>query len=77
MPENIQLIDDDRTHLEGGRAEQLAAFGARVTGTPASVFADVLTSAGTATIADGARLFPSYLAAVEGLASYVDRWSHP
>lgn len=57
--------------------EQLAAFGAHITGSPASVFADVLTSAGSGgSAADGARLFPSYLAAVEGLAQYIDRWSH-
>ena len=57
--------------------QQLAGFGARVTGSPASVFAEVLTSAASGgSAADGARLFPSYLAAVEGLARYVDRWSH-
>jgi len=57
--------------------QHLAGFAGRVTGSPASVFADVLASAGGgANTADGARLFPSYLAAVEGLARYVDRWSH-
>ncbi len=56
--------------------QQLAAFASRITGTSTSVFADVLTSGGGGgSTADGARLFPSYLAAVEGLAHYVDRWS--
>lgn len=67
-----RLADDPSTG-----PQQLAAFGARVTNTPASVFADVLTSAASgASSADGARLFPSYLAAVERLAHYVDQWSH-
>ena len=61
----------------GAGPQQLAAFGARITASPASVFAEVLTSvASGGGAADGARLFPSYLAAVEGLAQYVDRWSH-
>jgi hypothetical protein len=61
----------------GAGPQELAAFGARITASPASVFAEVLTSVATGgRAADGARLFPSYLAAVEGLAQYVDRWSH-
>jgi hypothetical protein len=54
----------------------LAAWAARLTGEPDSVFADVLALATPADSgpADAARLFPRYLAAVERLAGYVDSW---
>ena len=64
--------DDART------PEALAALAARWTGAPAPVYADVLALAARRSDAvDAARLFPSYLAAVEGLTAFVDRLGGP
>lgn len=61
---------------EPGGSTALASAAARWCGAPEPVFADVLSLApgGSASV-DTARLFPAYLAAIEQLAAYVDRWT--
>lgn len=56
--------------------EALAALADRWTGSTSAVFHDVVAPTGTGVpAADAARLFPAYLAGVERLTAYVDRWS--
>jgi hypothetical protein len=69
---HLARLAGDGTRTPDGLAEDAA----RWTGTPVSVFADVLAlaSADTGQAVDTARLFPAYLSAVERLAAFVDRW---
>ena len=65
-------------HLLGAPAAtrtETAVAGALAVGLPEAVVRQVLSLSGSTTgTADGARLFPAYLAAVEQLAHAVDTW---
>jgi hypothetical protein len=66
--------------LEGHATDDAASAARhveRILGTSGSAVADVTTLAGVRDIssADGERLFPAYLAAVEHIVRYVDGWS--
>jgi hypothetical protein len=75
----LQTLLTNLAHLSGsdglGPAE-LAAAAERWCGASASVVGEVLSmAAGREAPSDVARLFPAYLAAIERLAGYVDRWN--
>jgi hypothetical protein len=67
---NLALIDGTAAHTRG----ELSAYAERAIGR-ASALADVLALAeGDVPATDAARLYPSYLDAVQRLVVYVDRW---
>jgi len=66
---NVARIDGVPATTPGA----LAAYAERTVG-GATTLGDVLGMANTQLAADAARLYPSYLDAVERLAAYVDRW---
>ena len=65
--------------LEGARAESVEALAshAETIGLSGSIVSEIIRirPSDDLTAADGQRLFPSYLAAVERLARFVDRWT--
>jgi hypothetical protein len=68
---NLARIDG----LTATTRSALAAFAERAIG-PAPALGDVLgLAAGDVPSSDTARLYPAYLAAIERLVAYVDRWS--
>ena len=70
---NLALLDGRAT----GDAPALARHAGEIAGVSSSVFAAVLTgSSARVPTADGARLFPDYLAAMEALTAAIDRRSH-
>ena len=67
---NLARIDGVAARTPG----ELAAYAERTIGRT-SALGDVLAIAGDVQATDAARLYPSYLDAVQRLVGYVDRWS--
>ena len=75
-PRTDSALDDAPDAANHGRKTQLTLEGARSAGLPDGIVASILAleQPSSIAVADAARLFPEYLAAVERLAQAVDAW---